>query len=180
MDILFRRAQVKRPLSGGVNFKLHAKIELSDEERSLVNRYYFARSTLVEVDQPGLMRNTILLSLLSFLIILPVTAWNFWREIGLGWAGVICVSALAAIGIGIFIYTQLRETIYVKDLIHGRYFKCRSVCALARKEAYLHGITAYLRQVIESAKHWDGDEKFEVLPLSPEEAKRMILSGPMF
>jgi len=180
MDILFRRTQSLKSLSTNINFSLWAKIELSDEERTLVNRYKFDRSTLVSALQPTLLRNSILWGLFSLMISIPIIAWNFWQVIGLGWAGVVCVSAIIAFAVGFVMYHNKRETIYVKDLIHGRHFKCISVCELARKEAYLENICAYLRQVIESAKHWDGKEKREILALPKEEAKRAILSGPMF
>ena len=86
---------------------------------------------------------------------------------------------LIGIACGYIYYTQKRETIYVKDLLHGRKFKCKSVIELARKEAFLESITNYFRQVVESAKHWDGQEARPITPMPPEDAKRFILSGPL-
>lgn len=135
---------------------------------------------MIDVDQPGLVRISILAGLLAFVILVPVIALNFWREIGLGWIGVVSIAALLAIIAGYIFFHQMRETIYVKDLLVGRYFRCGSVVALARKEAYLQTVTSYLRQVMESAKHWDGVEKIEIIALSKDEAKSMILKGPLF
>lgn len=61
--------------------------------------------------------------------------------------------------------------------MHGRYFSCGSVVELARKEAWLETATAFLRQVMESAKHWDGTERRPVEVLPKDEAKRIILRG---
>lgn len=183
MDILFKRAQSQSQLTGRVKFKLHAKIELSHEERQLVNKYEFDRSMLIQVDQPGLMRRAIIFGILAFVAIFVFFFFGIQYQLEI-YIHVpimlnLILSVFGAILIGFFAHTQMRETIYVKDLIHGRYFKCPSVIELARKEAHLQNICGYLRQVLESAKHWDGEEKFEILPLPKEEAKRMILSGPV-
>ena len=68
-----------------------------------------------------------------------------------------------------------RETIFVKDLLHGRNFTCESVVELARKEAWLEGACGVFRQVMESAKHWDGVERHTIEPLPKEQAKELIL-----
>ena len=76
-----------------------------------------------------------------------------------------------------FYYHQKRETIFVKDLMHGRFFTCDSVIELARKEAWLQTIVAFLRQVMESAKHWDGTETHDVPVMDKDEAKQLIIQG---
>lgn len=181
MDVIFRRSQRSDPwFVHYVRFKLKCHIELTDSERTIINKYNFDRSILIEVDQPNLFRKSALIALFAFLISIPLLAWNLWREIGMGWTGILVIAALIGLIFGYMAYHQFRETIYVKDLIHGRYFKCKSVVELARREAGLESICGYLRQVMESAKHCDGDERHEILPLPPEEAKRAILSGPIF
>ena len=72
---------------------------------------------------------------------------------------------------------EKRETIYVRDLMHGRNFKCDSVVDLARKEAWLATVVSFLRQVMETAKHWDGTESHKVEPLPKDEARQVILRG---
>ena len=86
--------------------------------------------------------------------------------------------ALAAgIGAGYWFFNEKRETIFVKDLLHGRYFSCGSVIALARKEAWLETVVSYLRQVMESAKNWDGTERHKIEALPKDEARQVILRG---
>lgn len=179
MDLLFRRSQ-SHSSWGRPRFDLHAKLDLDAEELELIRKYSFAETVLIHVPQPDLMRHSILLGLVSTFVLTPIIAFNFWRDIGMGWVGVICVAAVIGFLIGFFYYHQKRETIYVKDLMHGRYFHCPSICELVRKESYLMNITAYLRQVMESAKNWGGTDRKEIHPLSPEEAKAAIHSGPLF
>ncbi|MCP4185567.1 MAG: hypothetical protein GY761_20055 [Hyphomicrobiales bacterium] len=78
---------------------------------------------------------------------------------------------------GYFYYDKNRETIFVKDLLHGRFFNCDSVIELARKEAWLETITGFLRQVMEGAKHWDGTETRNIEVLPKEEAKQLMIRG---
>ena len=63
----------------------------------------------------------------------------------------------------------------MKDLLHGRHFACRSIIDLARKEAWLEDRVAVFRQVVESAKHWDGTETISIPVLPKEEAKALIV-----
>ena len=70
---------------------------------------------------------------------------------------------------------EKRETIMVQDLIHGRHFTCKSVVELAKKEAWLESACGVFRQVMESAKHWDGVERHTIEPLPKEQAKELIL-----
>lgn len=179
MDLLFQRRQTQNILKR-TYFRLHAKLELTEEEDRLIRKYDFADTTLVHSVQPTLLRNAFMLGFVCFIFAVPIIAMNWFREIGFGWPGVLLVAALVGLGAGYVYYGEKRETIYVRDLLHGRYFKCRSVCELARKEAYLETITSYLRQVMESAKHWGGAEKRDIPVLSKEEAKAAILSGPLF
>ncbi|MGV6850283.1 MAG: hypothetical protein ACWA5A_18070 [Marinibacterium sp.] len=48
---------------------------------------------------------------------------------------------------------------------------------LARKEAWLGTVVSFLRQVMESAKHWDGTQRHTVEPLPKEEARQVIIKG---
>ena len=87
------------------------------------------------------------------------------------------LALIAGLGAGYWWYHQKRETIYVKDLLHGRHFNCDSVVELARKEAWLGTVVSFLRQVMESAKHWDGTERHTVEPLPKDEARQVIIKG---
>ena len=87
------------------------------------------------------------------------------------------LALIAGVSAGSFYFHQKRETIFVKDLIHGRYFTCGSVIELARKKAWLGVVTSFLRQVMESAKHWDGTDSLDVEALPKDEAKLVMLKG---
>jgi hypothetical protein len=81
----------------------------------------------------------------------------------------------AGVGAGYWLMNEKRETIFVKDLLHGRNFTCDSVVELAKKEAWLEGACSMFRQVMESAKHWDGVERHTIDPLPKEQARELIL-----
>ena len=83
--------------------------------------------------------------------------------------------AAAGFGVGYWYLNEKRETIFVKDVLHGRHFSCDSVVELARKEAWLEGACGVFRQVMESAKHWEGVERHTIKALPKEQAKELIL-----
>ena len=86
--------------------------------------------------------------------------------------------AMGVVGfLGFWYINEKRETIFVSDLLHGRHFRCESVIELARKEAWLTTVTGFLRQVMESAKNWDGTERHTVKPLPKDEARQVIIKG---
>ena len=183
MNLLFKRSQTSGALFSlvplrigrGVVFQLHAELELSAEEASLVNRYRFANTALVVSDPLDDLRRAfrpaLVLGLLSF-----VALWLLWTF-------TIAIStALLVILIMTAIYFRaLREQIIVSDLTEGgRTFYCESIVALIQKEAYLELVCGYLRQVLESAKHWDDRERITIEPLKRAEAKQAVLHGSGF
>ena len=168
MDLLFKREQ-SNAASGGVNFKLWGKIELDEDEKSIVSKYKFDQAILIFADQPGLLRKSIFIGLGAM-----VAAMVLLNQMGMMGA---LIALAAGIGAGYWWYHQKRETIYVKDLLHGRHFGCDSVVELARKEAWLGYVVSFLRQVMESAKHWDGTERHTVEPLPKDEARQVIIKG---
>ncbi|MCP4407600.1 MAG: hypothetical protein GY807_07540, partial [Gammaproteobacteria bacterium] len=75
-------------------------------------------------------------------------------------------------------FKTLREQIVVSELMAGgRKFRCDSIVALIQKEAYVEGVCSYLRQVLESAKHWHDREVVGIPPLKKEEAKLAVLKA---
>ena len=168
MDLLFKRKQAPTSMSS-VKFKLWGKIELTEEEQDLIKRYRFHDAILVAVIQPTLVRNAILIALVAMIPALAV-------GVSYGAEGLV-VGALVAVGAGFWYFNSARETVYVKDLIHGRHFSCDSVVDLARKEAWLETVVGFLRQVMESAKHWDGTECHTIEALPKDEARQVILKG---
>lgn len=170
MDLLFKREQTPGKLAK-VQFKLWGKIELDEEEQALVNRYRFHDAILIAAIQPNLLRKTIFVVVGVFAIVFALLAGS------MGFGGAFLLSTVAGIGAGYWYLNEKRETIFVKDLLHGRYFSCDSVVELARKEAWLETVVAFLRQVMESAKHWDGTERHTIEPLPKDEARQVILKG---
>lgn len=170
MDLLFKREQTPGKLTR-VNFKLWGKLEFTEDEKALVDRYHFEEACLIEVIQPNLLRQAILIGIGAFIIV----GMALTNAINAG-AGVL-LGLIAGGGAGYWWVNEKRETIFVKDLMHGRNFKCDSVVELARKEAWLEYVCGFLRQVMESAKHWDGVDRHKIEPLPKDEARQVILKG---
>jgi hypothetical protein len=170
MNLLFKREQTPGT-TGRVTFKLWAKTELDQDEARIVQRYNFDQAKLIEVLQPNLLRQAIVIGVAVLLVSLLLL--GFW----LGVPGALTVGTLLAIASGYLFYDRNRESVFVRDLIHGRHFACDSVVDLARKEAWLETVVAFLRQVMESAKHWDGTEIVPIEALSKQEAKYIVIKG---
>lgn len=170
MKLLFKREQTPGKV-GKVRFQLWGKVELDDTESEIVTRYKFDDAVLIEAVQPGLVRNTLLIAIGVFVVVFGFAATAIGTTAGF------VAGLLGGGAAGYFYFDRKRETIYVKDLIHGRYFSCPSVIELARKEAWLETVVAFLRQVMESAKHWDGTESLDVEALPKDEAKLVMIKG---
>ena len=176
MKILFRRQR----LSGRkVTFELWCKLEFGVEETDLLNRCGLTHAVLDAVPQPGLWKKAVGVGFAVLLLSPFVLSAASIFVSSLAPVYLMSIAPFVAIAAGYFWYHANRETIYVSDLRSGRYFQCKSVIELARKEAYLHMISGYLRQVLQSAKHWKGTEELDIVELSPDEAKKFILSGPL-
>lgn len=169
MELLFKREQSAVKI-GRVAFKLWSKIELGEDEQALVKRYRFDESILLYEDTPNLVRNALLLGAaaalagyLLFDLLLPAS-----------FAGLLALMVWG--GVAYWWINEKRETIFVRDLLHGRHFACPSVIALAKKELHLTNIVTGLRQVIETAKHWDGTERHQIPVLPKEDARGLVAS----
>lgn len=169
MELLFKREQTTGKV-GWVNFKLWAKLEMTEDEQALINRYRFDESILIGADDQHLMRGAIKFGAIVFVIAALVLTYLSSS----GAMGVIGGLAAGG-GAGYWHINERRETIFVKDLLHGRNFTCDSVVELAKKEAWLGGACEMFRQVMESAKHWDGVERHTIEPLPKEQARELIL-----
>jgi hypothetical protein len=174
MKLLFKREQSAGKV-GRVRFKLRAKVDFDEGEMEIVKRYRFDEAILIAALQPGLLRNVIIFALIAFVLFVAATTAAVGTTIGLllGALGGVLGGVLG----GAWWFTEKRETIFVRDLIHGRHFACSSVIDLASKEAYLEQIVSFLRQVMESAKNWDGTETIDIPALGKAEAKYMMLKS---
>ena len=170
MELLFRREQTAGQL-GRVHFKLWGKIELDEDEQAIVKRYKFDEAVLLQGFQPLLVRKSALIGGVMFVVVFAILAFN-WSTTG----GFI-MALIAGGGFGYWYFHENRETIFVRDLMHGRNFICPSVIELAREEARLADMVSYLRQVMESAKHWDGTERLAVEALPKDEARQVMIRG---
>jgi hypothetical protein len=181
MNLLCERQQSSAPFTlvplqfgGGVMFTLWVKAELDDEETKLLQKYQFQHALLIADDWVATLRkcfrSAVLIGFVAWIVL-----WFFFS-----WFTSFVLTLLVVFGITAYYYNELRGNIYVRDLVHGRKFRCFSIVELIRKEHSLLGLSAYLRQILESAKNWDGREVLEVPPLSPELAKQLIIDveGP--
>ncbi len=170
MELLFKREQTSGAV-GKVKFKLWGKVELDEDEQAIVKRYQFDNALLIAAIQPTLIRTCLYIAVGVFVLALGIFLTFANAAIAF------ILAAIASGGATYWYFNEKRETIYVKDLIHGRYFTCDSVVDLARKEAWLEVVTSFLRQVMESAKHWDGTERHPIDPLPKEHARQVIIKG---
>ena len=167
MNLLFKRAQTDGA-TGKVKFRLWAAAELDDDEQRIVKRYRFDDAVLIQVDVPNLLRNAAIVALATGLVVMLLLL-----QMSLGMP----IAAAAGLAAGYFYYDRKRESVLVRDLINGRYFACNSVVELARKEAWVKDAVAVFRQVMETAKHWDGTETIPIVALSKEDAKYIALKA---
>lgn len=166
MELLFKREQTAGNI-GRINFKLWGKLEVTDDEQALVDRYRFDESILIGEDDTEHLRGAIKRGVVAGVVVTILTIFTGFMALLIG--------AAAGVGVGYWYLNEKRETIFVKDMLHGRNFKCASVVELAKKEAWLDNACIVFRQVMESAKHWDGVERHTIEPLPKDEAKDLIL-----
>lgn len=178
MNLLLQRDQSSAALfsliplriGSGVTFSLHATLELDEEEQALIRKYNFTKSVLVASDPiedlKQSFRPALFLGLIAFVFLWLIGTFTF----------ALSIAVLVTLGMTGVYFKTLREQIIVSELLeNGRKFRCDSIVELIQKEAYLRNICSYLRQVLESAKHWDEREVVPIEPLSKDEAKRAVL-----
>ncbi len=159
-------------LGSGVMFKLHAEIELDEEEKQLMQKYRFAKATLVSSDLFEDIKRAFRPALILGALTLVFFSWII--SFGAGWIMGILVTLVMT---GVYFKTE-RELILVSDLLDGgRTFRCDSIIELIHKEAFLEGVSEYLRQVLESAKNWHDREIIPIKPLDKALAKQAVLSA---
>ena len=159
-------------IGSGVTFALHVMLELDAEEDELLKQYNFVDAPLVVSDPiddlKQSFRPALFLGIVAFVVL-----WflgTFFAAFGL--------AVLVILVMTVIYFNALRENLIVRQLLDGgRTFRCDSIVALIEKEAYLEHICSYLRQVLESAKHWHDREAVPIPPLRKEEAKQAVLKA---
>lgn len=168
MKLLLKREQTTGRV-GRVNFKLWAKIEIDEDERALMSRYKFDQALLMGEDDPSLLRKSgfygLLIAALAYVVFAVILPTNIALLFGLAAGG----------GFAYWYYNEKRDQVFVRDLMHGRHFKCPGIIELTKKEAEVSEITAIFRQVMESAKHWGGTQTEDIPVLTRDEARELIL-----
>ncbi len=157
MNLLLSRSQARGPRR--TTFYLWAKADLLPQEQALVSKYHEVHSAvLLDGDPFKGLRPALYLAL-------PAAALAFlflWGNFGFGTA--VVGSLVVFGGAGYLIYEHLREPVYVRDLLQGRAFKCRSITELMEKEDLLKLLAVHLRQLLEDMKNWGGKEVIAIEP----------------
>lgn len=193
MKLLLKREQTDGAV-GRVNFKLWAKIEIDEDERAMLKRYRLDQALLMGVNDPNLLRRAatygfgvfilslFLLEMMGpfFLTVLSGDFDRFEATYNFHDRRISVLSGfwpafLIGSGFAYWYFNEKRDQIFVRDLLHGRHFSCKSIIDLTRKEAEISEITAIFRQVMESAKHWGGTQAEDIPVLSRDEARELIL-----
>lgn len=170
MKVLMRHEQTQG-MFRSVRFKLWGKIELEGDEQKIIDRYDFDHAVLIYEHIEGLLKWAVIIGMIATVPAFFLFAGMFGRSVG------VPIAIAAGAFCGWFFYDRLRETVYVKDLLHGRYFRCKSIIDISLKEEWLKQACAFLRVVMENAKNWGGTEVTDVPPLDPETSKRLMLRG---
>jgi hypothetical protein len=166
MTLLFKRNQ-KMGLFRRVKFQLWAKFDLTPEEQSLIDQYQ-ADNAVVSLGDPltavrnwrrAVIGGAILGILIGFIYVAVVGLWGA------------LLFTLIAIGAGIYlIHHQIREVIFVSDIINGRLFTCDSVITLIEKENLLFDTAGKFLRFIEEMKNWGGAA---IITVEPDKAPKV-------
>ena len=168
MDLLLKREQSKN-IFGRVIFRLWVRSEMGEDERALIERYDLAESHVLQSDDSKAFKWAVGIGFVAAIS----TGLFLGAYFGDPKSAVLAIPA--GIAVGYWWLNEKRETIFLRDLLYGRRFKCRSIVDLAKKEAMLEDSCVVLRQVLETAKHWDGVETRPVPVLSKEAAKEIVV-----
>jgi hypothetical protein len=151
MQLLLSRKQSPH-WTGGVQFSLWARFELTEEEDALIKKYQ-VRNAIVSL---GNTRRDMRIAALCALPI-PLIVYLIFGGI-YGGAGVLFLALLSYAVTAYAIYNQIREQIKISDIIEGRDFACRSVLMLLEKEEMLLDMAVRFRRFLEYMKTWGGRE----------------------
>jgi hypothetical protein len=162
MQLVMQRFRLYSGLSGiWFRFRINVRLVLNEQEKHLLVVYSLRDVALTEGD----MRRDLIR---SALIAVPLA-------IILTFMTLIFRTTIFGLNIGTFmsilfvtfflVYMQIREAVFVEDLLTGRDFKARSLINLLDKEYRIRKMSAVFQTVLDQAETWDQPE---VIDLSPE------------
>src|SRR5205823_125558 len=157
MQLLIQRGQGKTILLRRPNFRLWAKFELNPEEAALINKYQVHDHILVE-GIPGQLRKAMIISGM-----VGMFGWGLIAAKARFEEGILIAILVFVIG-SLVIYDNIREQILVRDILNGRFFKCKSVVSLMAKEQNIAEMANAFRHLLEAMKNWGGREIIELEP----------------
>ena len=141
-------------------FFLRVRADLEGNEKVLIEKYRVRDALLYERDREQNVRTTFRWCIGIFVglsVLLQISGSGFVN-------GLVSGAIIAVIAFPI-IYRQIREYIYIRDVIGGKVFLCRSVVALMEKEELIKKLSFGFRQLLEDMKNWGGEEVLDLQPL---------------
>jgi hypothetical protein len=166
MTLLFKRNQ-KMVLMGRIKFQLWAKFDLTPEEQSLIDKYQADKAVVSFGDPKTAIRNW-RIALIGGVILGMFIGLIYVVVIGLEWSFPFTLIAIAASIY--FIHHQIREVIFVSDIISGRHFTCDSVMTLIEKENLLFDTAGKFVRFLEEMKNWGGAA---IITVEPDKAPKV-------
>jgi hypothetical protein len=166
MTLLFKRNQ-KMVLMGRIKFQLWAKFDLTPEEKSLIDKYQ-ADNAVVSFGDPKTALRNWRIALIAGAILGILIGFIYIAVIGM-WGSL--PFTLIAMGACIYlIHHQIREVIFVSDIISGRHFTCDSVITLIEKENLLFDTAGKFVRFLEEMKNWGGAA---IITVEPDKAPKV-------
>lgn len=190
MELLLKRDQKRAPLftlvplriGGGVVFKLHAKLECTDEEKALMKHYFLNDAVLENSDpmldierakQPAKFVACVVMLVAAFYAFSFVTSQRINSfEMFLSGAGLLVVIGILGLVVSLVMtavyYFSLRRLITAGQLLNGgRTFPCHSVVELMDMEERLQSLCGKLEATVRASQHWGGRHVSTIPNTSP-------------
>lgn len=175
MKLLLKRSQTKPSmffslipfrLGRSVIFTVHAELELSTTERSIMNRYNLADACIVGGNMLQDFKKCIMPMLIIFLGATIVL--NSLIDTN----SAFLLASISSFVTFWYAFFQLREYVIVKQLLDGgRNFHCDNIVRLIQKESELNRQCQMVSIILESARTWDDRETIAIPDLSKDAAR---------
>ena len=164
----------------GVIFNLHAEVEFTPEERDLLRKYHLEDARINDGKFWPPLRESIAPALIATIIsMIPIilVLGLFSSILGIG-LPIYWLLFLVFLGWLFAHFWDNYDNLRIIDLMNGgRTFRCDGVVSLIRREYDMERACIFIRQVLESARHWHDREAIAVPALSREDARKVILTA---